>query len=327
MKNNMKKISVIIPIYNASNSIKKCIESIKIQKYKNYEIILVNDGSNDNSEEICLKYQEKNNNIKYIYQKNMGVSEARNNGILNASGDLIYFIDSDDIISPNLFDTIINNFTDDVDCLWFNYKKIYNYDNQWNDEYDVGKFRSTIISTSEFEKKVLVEDDGFLWNKVYKLKLIKDKEIFFNKEISVCEDLLFNMEYSKYINNIKKCEYIGYAYFQSPSSSFNKKNNLKWFSILEAYQILESICIKPDIRNFIEYNALYYQCEGYARNKYNTIKFSKNIARVKIYDKKSIKILFSKNISIKKRMKLALFIFFPNLVFRIKQENIKNKKI
>ena len=63
----MKKISVIIPIYNASNSIKKCIESIKIQKYKNYEIILVNDGSNDNSEEICLKYQEKNNNIKYFF--------------------------------------------------------------------------------------------------------------------------------------------------------------------------------------------------------------------------------------------------------------------
>ena len=190
----MKKISVIIPIYNASNSIKKCIESIKIQKYKNYEIILVNDGSNDNSEEICLKYQEENNNIKYIYQKNMGVSEARNNGILNASGDLIYFIDSDDIISPNLFDTIINNFTDDVDCLWFNYKKIYNYDNQWNDEYDVGKIRSTSINTSEFEKRILVEDDGFLWNKVYKLKLIKDKEIFFNKDISVCEDLLFNMK-------------------------------------------------------------------------------------------------------------------------------------
>ena len=89
---------------------------------------------------------------------------------------------------------------------------------------------------------------------------------------------------------------------------------------------MESICVKTDIRNFIEYNALYYQCEGYARNKYNTIKFSKNISRVKIYDKKSLKILFSKNISIKKRMKLALFIFFPNLVFRIKQRNIKNKK-
>ena len=199
MKNNMKKISVIIPIYNASNSIKKCIESIKIQKYKNYGIILVNDGSNDNSEEICLKYQEENNNIKYIYQKNMGVSEARDNGILNASGDLIYFIDSDDIISPNLFDTIINNFTDDVDCLWFNYKKIYEtmIINGKFDEYDVGKIRSTIINTSEFEKRVLVEDDGFLWNKVYKLKLIKDKEIFFNKDISVCEDLLFNMEYFK----------------------------------------------------------------------------------------------------------------------------------
>lgn len=74
---------------------------------------------------------------------------------------------------------------------------------------------------------------------------------------------------------------------------------------------MESICVKTDIRNFIEYNALYYQCEGYARNKYNTIKFSKNISRVKIYDKKSLKILFSKNISIKKRMKLACLYFFP----------------
>lgn len=324
MKNNMKKISIIIPIYNASNSIKECIESIKMQKYKNYEIIFVNDGSNDNSEEICLKYQEKDKNVKYIFQKNMGVSEARNNGILNASGDLIYFMDSDDIIAPNLFDTIINNFTEEVDCLWFNYKKIYNYDKQWNDDYDAGKIRSSIINANEFEKEILIENDGFLWNKVYRLKIIKDKKIFFNKEISICEDLLFNMEYSMYINSIKKCEYIGYAYFQSPLSSFNRINNTRWFSIFDAYQILEKNCTKTDIKKFIEYNALYYQCEGYARNKFNTKKISKAISKVKIYDKKSLKILFSKNISLKKRIKLALFILFPNLVFKIKQKKIKN---
>lgn len=317
----MKKISVIIPIYNGTNSIKRCIESIEVQKYKNYEIILVNDGSNDNSEDICLKYQEKYKNIKYICQKNMGVSEARNNGILNASGDLIYFMDCDDIISPNLFETIINNFTDKVDCLWFNYKKIYTYDSQWN-EYDKKIFKTSIIDTNEFEKSMLIENDGFLWNKVYKLKLIKEKKILFNKDIFVCEDLLFNMEYSKYIKYIKKCEYIGYAYFQSTFSSFNKKNNLKWFSIIDAYKMLENFCTNAKLKCYIEYNILYYSCEGYARNKYNSIKFYKNINRVRIYEKKCLKILFSKNIGIKKRIRLALFILFPNFVFKIKQKKI-----
>ena len=95
----MNKVSIIIPIYNVEKYLEECIESVLHQTYKNIEIILVNDGSPDNSDALCKKYEKKYNNIKYIYQDNQGVSVARNNGLKNATGDFVYFLDADDTIN------------------------------------------------------------------------------------------------------------------------------------------------------------------------------------------------------------------------------------
>ena len=96
---NMKnKISVVVPIYNSENSLDVCLESIVRQNYKNFEIILIDDGSTDKSQEICRQYQKEYQNVYYYYQLNSGVSVARNVGIDKATGDLIYFMDSDDIL-------------------------------------------------------------------------------------------------------------------------------------------------------------------------------------------------------------------------------------
>ncbi len=104
-----EKISIIVPIYNVENYLSRCLESIINQTYKNLEIILINDGSTDSSSEICNKYSIIDSRIKVIHKKNAGASVARNLGIKIATGDYIAFIDSDDYVELNMYETLYNN--------------------------------------------------------------------------------------------------------------------------------------------------------------------------------------------------------------------------
>ena len=113
------KVSVIIPVYNAENYISECLESIICQTYKNIEIILVNDGSTDNSAKICKTYADLDERIKYIEKENGGVSSARNIGIENAQGKYDLFVDSDDWIKKETIEILVEN-SDDCDIVEFN---------------------------------------------------------------------------------------------------------------------------------------------------------------------------------------------------------------
>ena len=101
-------ISVIVPVYNVENYLDKCIESIVNQTYKNLEIILVDDGSLDSSSKICDEWAVKDNRIKVIHKTNGGVSSARNEGLKNANGDFIAFVDSDDWLELNMYEKLIS---------------------------------------------------------------------------------------------------------------------------------------------------------------------------------------------------------------------------
>jgi len=108
---NMKtttKVSIIVPVYNVELYLEECLYSIINQTFEDIEIILINDGSTDHSLEIMEKFAKKDNRIKIISQKNKGVSEARNAGILIASGDYILFVDSDDVILTNTIEILYN---------------------------------------------------------------------------------------------------------------------------------------------------------------------------------------------------------------------------
>ena len=103
----MPKISIIIPVYQAEKTIRKCLDSIINQSYTDYEIIVVNDGSEDKSEEIILEYKKNIPQIQYIPKKNSGVADTRNKGIQNATGDYIVFVDADDYVRENIFIDIV----------------------------------------------------------------------------------------------------------------------------------------------------------------------------------------------------------------------------
>ena len=105
-----QKISIIVPIYNAESTIKRCIESLQIQTYDNIEIILVNDGSFDKSLDICQQYSILDERIKVIDKKNGGVSSARNAGLEMVTGELIMFCDSDDWVEPNWCQILLSKY-------------------------------------------------------------------------------------------------------------------------------------------------------------------------------------------------------------------------
>ena len=199
-----KKISIIVPIYNAEKWLDDCIKSVLNQTYKNVEIILVNDGSIDNSEQICKKYA-KYSNVIYVSQKNSGASVARNNGLKIATGNYIQFLDSDDYLNDDCCEKMLKKMCEEncdlVLCgmnIWKNGKLL----------------RTPHLQESVVDIKSDINNYIFLHpifaspcNKMFKRKLI---DYTFDSKKSLGEDLTFNLEYlkkSKTVATISECLY------------------------------------------------------------------------------------------------------------------------
>jgi glycosyltransferase involved in cell wall biosynthesis len=166
-------ISVIVPVYNAEKYLPKCIESIQNQTYRNLEIILVNDGSTDNSLAICYQYSEKDKRIIVITQENKGVSSARNSGLDIATGDYIGFVDSDDYIAPDMYEQLLSacleNDADISECGYYivsESDKIISSSSLKNGIVD-GKYESS-------KAYVLRENTTpLVWNKLYRRRILE----------------------------------------------------------------------------------------------------------------------------------------------------------
>ena len=176
-------ISVIVPVYNGEPYLAQCLESILAQDYRNFELILVNDGSTDSSGEICKCYAELDPRIILITQLNAGASSARNAGIKAATGKYIVFVDSDDWVDPDYLSILLNNMTENglsVCSISINQMR--------ND----GKF---CIAMSAEEAQISIFSasgmQGYSCGKMYDRNMIESKNISFDVDITFCEDLLF----------------------------------------------------------------------------------------------------------------------------------------
>ena len=189
----MVKVSIIIPVYNVEPYLKQCLDSVYFQQSQAFEIILVDDGSTDNSGKICDLYAETHSNTSVIHQENGGLSDARNTGIRIAQGEYIYFIDSDDWLAPNaittLLDFAINNNCDIVQGGFF-----YTYNNRltYNNEPE-----TSLVLNREQAMEALVKNNfvkNFAWGKLFKASIIKStpfkKGVFF--EDSYWKHLVIN---------------------------------------------------------------------------------------------------------------------------------------
>ena len=173
-------ISVIINVFNGEKYIKKCLDSVINQTYKNLEILIINDGSTDNTLNICESYKDER--IKIISQENIGISRSRNVGIDNSNGNYLYFVDVDDFISPDTIEYLYNLIQKyDVPIATCNSIDIYDYNIAIKNE----KENTYIISAKEMLKRILFVSDrsGNIWNKLMKKELINSLR-FENRIIS-----------------------------------------------------------------------------------------------------------------------------------------------
>ncbi len=170
----MIKVSIIVPVYNVYDYVEKCLASLTHQTLKDIEIIIVNDGSTDGSDKICQKYKDKYSNIKYISQKNMGLSGARNTGIKYATGEFIGFVDSDDFVKEDMFETLYNNAKENNTKISACGHLSYYADGttKINSKKHVKKF----FNKDEALDYFLIQEyfDIVTWNKIYKRELFKN---------------------------------------------------------------------------------------------------------------------------------------------------------
>ncbi|MFR1827794.1 MAG: glycosyltransferase [Clostridium butyricum] len=243
------KITIIIPVYNGEKYIDRCLESILCQLDKDVEIIIVDDGSNDNSLKICEKY--KRDNISIIHQINQGVSVARNVGINKSIGEFIVFIDVDDYIYPNLIRTVKEVVFKDYDFVLFNYScDKYEYDSS---DYEIELEEKQI---KQLINKFLGQEELFPkiknhlnapWGKVYKREFLIDNNIKFIPGIKIGEDVVFNVNVFKYAQKAKYVDkklYV-YSYNDNVSSAVHKydenllENDKKYYKHLKNTIILD----------------------------------------------------------------------------------------
>ena len=206
-------MSIIIPIFNTGTLLKKCVDSVLAQSLTDIEVILVDDGSDDDSGEICDEFAQRDNRVKVIHKKNEGVSIARNTGIKQSKGEYIGFVDSDDWIDKDMYSNLYNKAKETgaeiVMC-----DAVTKYDDK-NDEEDTISQLATdsFLKREEIYPKLLMEMAGSAWRCIYKRELLERYDIDFPVGLKFSEDRIFNilaMGNSKGLYYIKKAYYNRY---------------------------------------------------------------------------------------------------------------------
>ncbi len=181
--------SVVVPVYNVERYLNECIESILNQSFRDFELILVDDGAKDSSGEICDVYAEKDNRVKVIHKENGGQSTARNRGVQEAQGKYVIFLDSDDFISsPYFFEELKEKLIDGADIALFRYCKYYNENKK--DECGISFANLQFSSKAELFTELVKRDAFFCscWSKCVSLRILKENDIRFDETLR-CEDM------------------------------------------------------------------------------------------------------------------------------------------
>ena len=216
-------ISVIIPVYNVENYLEECLKSVQNQTYTNIEVLLVNDGSTDNSKQICERYCQEDSRFLLINQENQGLSAARNKGVEISTGEYIVFVDSDDSIKTNYLEKLMQYMAEDVDiveCI-FTVKKM----EFLNENIET----TTIIFEGDSNEAVKFFPNHTLnvnaVTKLYRREIVESVPYL---EGLIFEDIYSGIGMLKYIRKIVKIDYVGYYYRQHQSSTmhqtFTEKN-------------------------------------------------------------------------------------------------------
>lgn len=221
MKEEMKLVSVIVPIYKVERFISKCVKSIMQQRYKNLEIVLVDDGSPDSSGKIIDKFAQEDPRIIVIHKKNQGVSAARNTGLSNAHGEYIIFVDGDDYIDVDCVDRFVNLIEQTNTSVALSYAVLHDDEKSLNNNINI-----SVISGDEATEQLYLNKTGVaVWNKIYKKSFLLNNKIKFNTQLWFAEGMTFN------VICFQKCDRVGTANFAVYHQVTNVNSAVRKFNL------------------------------------------------------------------------------------------------
>ena len=249
-------VSIIVPIYNAEQYLRRCVDSILNQEYTDYELLLVNDGSTDASGDICEEYGDRDPRVIVIQKENTGVSDSRNRALDRARGKYLQFLDSDDWITP------------DATRLFVRAAEEYGCDMVISDFYRVvGERLSPKGAREEFAAHMMENPADFyygvLWNKLYRRDIVEEHKLRMDTDISWCEDFMFNLEYIRYAKVFYALHAPIYYYVKRKGSLASQGINI-------------SKTVKMKLNVFEYYNNFYKHVleeEDYEKNRLQVYRF------------------------------------------------------
>lgn len=243
----MCRLTVIVPAYNVDKYIERCLDSLVNQTYKNLQIIVVNDGSKDQTEILVKKYEEKYENLMLFNKENGGLSSARNFGLKYTKTEYVTFVDGDDYLETNAYEIIMKKIeSENTELGVFNFKKVY--------------FNKII--NSKLNKKIYEEDflkylfpkskevDIVVWNKIFKTDIIIKNQIYFENR-AYFEDTGFIFRYLYFVKKISLEEQPLYNYIQRENSITKKFNPIIIKSYQNTYNIIKKFYLKNN--KYLEY--------------------------------------------------------------------------
>ena len=240
---NQPLVSIILPVYNAQNHLARCVGSICAQTYRNIEIIILNDGSKDQSLPVCEEFRQKDPRILLVDKANSGVSDTRNLGLKLASGKYVEFVDSDDYLDPDFTERLVAAAEEnEADFVIAPYKMVIPAGaskpeqvlDKIQDELGVmrvarppevreyGFLPAGVYDKDTFALRLMDKPASYfysvLWNKLYRRDILTGNDIQFVSEMRWAEDLVFNLRYIQYANVFVSISKAGYHYVQNPQS-------------------------------------------------------------------------------------------------------------
>lgn len=291
----MPKISVIVPVYNVKNVLQYSVESILNQTYKDFEVILIDDGSNDKSGELCNLFSAMHSNISSVHVENGGVSKARNLGIEIAKGDYICFIDSDDFVEKTFLQTLIEakNSNPCYDNIWCGFQTVDGYEDYHVNQKVLFTENERLSFSSRRSIMSLHEkwlDTGPVC-KLYSRKIIYDNSLRFPEDISLGEDLVFNYDYLDCTDG--KIMILNKCLYNYVIKNYNTLSTKFYSEMFEIYKKLNSVmyektqkwnCTEREMCKY--YNACFHKYEVVLQNTFhpkssiqNKYKYNKSIMK------------------------------------------------
>lgn len=266
------KYSVIIPAYNVKATLSRCLDSLVPQLPADAEVLLVNDGSNDGTEEICRSFAEKNRQIRLVSKNNGGVSSARNAGLELAAGEYVLFIDADDAVSPNYFSVLDAALKDSPDMLIFRKRLIGKNGSESAKPGRVSIFKGKLKSSGYLSKCLRRQELNLITTKAFKREIIASHGLRFDERLDIGEDKVFAFAFSLCSEKVKSISAALYCLsVETPDSLSRRKRDRLCESVLLEHRLMSDMLKETDIP--AECKKMYRQALSYSfyRSAYTVV--------------------------------------------------------